>query len=169
MSTRVLLLVSAPLVLFLSGCLEPVPFDHPGYPRNSGSNLRYPRGHNSPNYGNPNTRYDNRYPTSENQWNRPSRNERDLGYNEPLRRDPVPEPKPDPKPKPPEEDPLIKKNYDPIEESTKPEYPYGIPVQGTTNLVVSPYAKDGPYIDTSGFSSGTQIECPKTGKTILVP
>ena len=61
------------------------------------------------------------------------------------------------------------RDIDPIEEASKPKHPYAIPVKGADNLVVSPFAKDGPYLDTSGLSSGTAIECEVTGKTILVP
>ncbi|MGY8690209.1 MAG: hypothetical protein ACKVHP_21035 [Verrucomicrobiales bacterium] len=154
------------MLLFLGGCFEPIPFDHPGYPRNNTS-LRYPPGSSqSAPRVDTQGRDQQRYPTD--RWNHPqSGNRTEI---EPRNTQPAPKPKPTPMPKPrvppPEEKPLV--DIDPIEE-TKPKYEYAIPVQGASNLVVSPYAKDGPYIDVSGLSSGTQIECNKTGKTILVP
>ncbi len=50
-----------------------------------------------------------------------------------------------------------------------PRYPSAIPVEGASHLVVSPYSKEGPYIDITGLLPGTQIECPKTKRTILCP
>lgn len=160
------------LLLLLGGCLEPIPFDNPNYPQSNGS-LRYPPGNQQQaaprvNQSNSNSNRWNRtapgtYPREE-QYQRDQSASRTAPKPKPR---PTPKPKPAPKPKPPEETPLV--DIDPIEESTKPKYDYALPVQGATNLVVSPYSKDGPYIDVSNLSSGTQIECPKTGKTILVP
>lgn len=161
------------LLLLLGGCLEPIPFDNPNYPQGRNGSLRYPQGSQQ---GAPRVNSDrgqnyrgNQYPTD--RWNRttPGSYPRDDFRYEDRNTPPAPKPKPTPKPKPkpPEAEPLV--DIDPIEESAKPKYDYAIPVQGASNLVVSPYAKEGPYIDVSGLSSGTQIECPKTGKTVLVP
>ena len=164
------ILLTFPALLFLGGCLEPIPFDHPGYPRNN-SNLRYPPGGNNqaPRAGYNSPRYNNgrgiQNPNSS--WENPPSNgriEAQSAFPEPA---PAPSLTPRPKPKPEERELL--KNIDPIEEASKPKFPYAIPVQGADNLVVSPFAKDGPYLDTAGLSSGTQIECEVTGKTILVP
>ena len=158
------------LLLLLGGCLEPIPFDHPNYPRGNSGSLRSP--YNSAPRVNSPQRYNDR-------WNRSAPgsdyNQRNRDYSNPS--EPLPQPKPQPRPKPqpkpepeqraPESEPLV--DIDPIEESTKPRYEYAIPVQGASNLVVSPFSKEGPYIDVSDLTSGTEIECPKTGKTILVP
>lgn len=50
--------------------------------------------------------------------------------------------------------------------SSRP-YINAIPVHGAAQLVVSPYAQEGPYIDVSGISPGTPIECPVTGRTLI--
>ncbi|MDB2346967.1 hypothetical protein OAV21_01325 [bacterium] len=157
------------LLLLLGGCLEPIPFDNPNYPQSRNGSLRYPQGSQP---GAPRVNSDrgqsyggNQYPTD--RWNRttPGTYPRDEQLFDQQNTRPAPTPRP--APKPPEAEPLV--DIDPIEESTKPKFDYAIPVQGASNLVVSPYAKEGPYIDVSGLSSGTQIECPKTGKTVLVP
>ena len=163
------------LLLLLGGCLEPIPFDNPNYPQGTSGSLRYPQGsqQRAPRMNGGQNYRGNQYPTD--RWNRtaPGSNLRDeQRYNQQSTQPapeprPVPNPDPRPQPKPPEAEPLV--DIDPIEESAKPKYDYAIPVQGASNLVVSPYAKEGPYIDVSGLSSGTQIECPKTGKTVLVP
>lgn len=158
------------LLLLLGGCLEPIPFDTPNYPQGSGS-LRYPPGNQQQAAPRVNSN-----PSNTNRWNRttPGTYPNEQRYNDERaatkpapKPKPRPTPKPTPKPKPPEDAPLV--DIDPIEEAAKPKYDYALPVQGATNLVVSPYAKEGPYIDVSNLTSGTQIECPKTGKTILVP
>ena len=159
-----------PVLLFLGGCLEPIPFDHPGYPRNN-SSLRYPPGANqAPRSGYTNPRYNNNrgIQNPNNSWNQSPSNQRVEEFSQQPPPAPTPKPKPKPKPKP-EERELVPRDLDPLEEAAKPKIPYAIPVQGADNLVVSPFAKDGPYLDTAGLSSGTQIECEVTGKTILVP
>lgn len=180
MKASSILLLSCPLLLFLGGCLEPTPFNQPGngrYNRNSNS-LRYPPGHT----GNPNANAQNNYENgyrNPSPWDRPpagypNSNQPAVDANgNPLTAprgayDPyAPAPEPTPRPQLPEDKPLV--NIDPIEAPEKPSYEYAIPVQGATGLVVSPFSKEGPYIDVNGLSSGTQIECPKTKKTILVP
>ncbi len=159
-----------PLLLLLGGCVEPIPFDHPDYPGNRGnSSLRYP-----PNYRGQSSSYPDRA-NERSPWDRsPSaRDPSDSRYgNDPrsrnnlLPREDDP-PRVEPDPPEPEDNPLVE--IDPIEEAAKPQFPYAIPVQDAENLVVSPYAKSGPYINVTGLSSGTKIECPKTKKTILVP
>lgn len=160
-ATRILFASS--VLLLLGACTDP-PFGHPGYPRGS-SSLRYPPSYTHPqgrNYNDPNN-------SQENRWERPPGYvpPGDPGYSQPRPRDEF-EPEPEPEPRRPEDNPLVE-DFDPLEEPDEPKYEYAIPVQGASNLVVSPYAKEGPYIDVSGLSSGTQIECPKTKKTILVP
>ena len=157
------------LLLLLGGCLEPIPFDNSDYPQGASGSLRYPHGsqQRAPRVNGVQNYRGNQYPTD--RWNRtaPGSNPRDEQRYNQQSTQPAPEPRQRPQPKPPEAEPLV--DIDPIEESAKPKYDDAIPVQGASNLVVSPYAKEGPYIDVSGLSSGTLIECPKTGKTVLVP
>ncbi len=47
--------------------------------------------------------------------------------------------------------------------------PTGHWVEGARNLIRSPFALDGPYIDINGIDPGTMIECPITGKSFRVP
>ena len=150
MKASTTLLACLALLLIGGCCWEPAPSGH--------SSLKYPhdgqldprareggRGSNIP----------------RNPWDRPRP---DVPHQPPLERVPVPEVEV----APPEERPLV----DPQELITvpaKPHYPYAIPVQGAPHLVVSPYAKDGPYINVYECRSGVQIVCPRTKKTILVP
>ena len=46
---------------------------------------------------------------------------------------------------------------------------YGTPVPGKPRLVVSPFAPDSGYVDVTGFSPGTAVEDPYTGKIFLRP
>jgi hypothetical protein len=46
--------------------------------------------------------------------------------------------------------------------------PYGIPVPGRKHLVESPFSP-GKYVDVAGFSPGTEVKDPYTGKVFLVP
>jgi len=48
------------------------------------------------------------------------------------------------------------------------DFPYGIPVPGKPHLVESPFSP-GKYIDVEGFSPGTEVKDPYTGKIFLVP
>lgn len=164
---RSLPILLSPLILMLGGCFTPVPYDQPtGYP-----GLRRPPGY-APNpdgrYGAP-RRQGSPYPYQDqrtSRWDDPSRmNTPDGATNQP-------QPQPEPQPRPenrellkPIDDPLNVK--DPVKE--EPKYPYGIPVKGKENLIISPYAKDKGYIDVEGLPSGTQIECHWTKKIILVP
>ncbi|MDB6147057.1 MAG: hypothetical protein JWO45_721 [Spartobacteria bacterium] len=50
----------------------------------------------------------------------------------------------------------------------KGDFPYGIPVPGKKNLVESPFSP-GKYVDVEGFSPGTEVKDPYTGKIFLVP
>ena len=50
-----------------------------------------------------------------------------------------------------------------------PGIPYAVPVKGNVGFVTSPYAPDKGMIDVRGFSSGSQIKDPYTGRTLLVP
>jgi len=51
----------------------------------------------------------------------------------------------------------------------KTDVQYGTPVPGKPRLVVSPFAPDSGYVDVTGFSPGTAIEDPYTGKIFLRP
>src|SRR6266853_5959706 len=55
-------------------------------------------------------------------------------------------------------------------EKIKAGLPYGIPVPGRKGMVTSPYTPDeGKYVDVTGFTSGSIIKDPYTGKFFLVP
>lgn len=56
----------------------------------------------------------------------------------------------------------------PPDEDTS-DAPFGIPVPGKANIILSPHAKDQGYIDVEGLASGTRIVCPWTNKVIRVP
>ena len=49
------------------------------------------------------------------------------------------------------------------------EMAYGTPVPGKPGFVTSPYAAAAGYVDVRGFPPGTEVKCPYTGKTFLVP
>jgi hypothetical protein len=55
-------------------------------------------------------------------------------------------------------------------EKAKAELPYGVPVPGRKGMVTSPYLpEEDKYIDVTGFTSGSVVRDPYTGKFFLVP
>jgi len=51
----------------------------------------------------------------------------------------------------------------------KTKTPWGKPVPGRRGFVTSPHAPEKGYIDVRGFPTGTEVKCPYSGKTFLVP
>jgi len=49
------------------------------------------------------------------------------------------------------------------------DFSYGTPVAGKPGLVTSPYSPNSGYIDVRGFSPGTPVKDPYTGKIFLTP
>jgi hypothetical protein len=52
---------------------------------------------------------------------------------------------------------------------TKRDIPYAIPVPNKPGFVTSPYAPKEGLVDVRGFSSGTEVIDPYTGKVFLTP
>jgi hypothetical protein len=53
--------------------------------------------------------------------------------------------------------------------NSKRDIPYAIPVPNTPGFVTSPYAPKQGLVDVRGFSSGTEVIDPYTGKIFLTP
>jgi len=49
------------------------------------------------------------------------------------------------------------------------DLPYGTPVPGKEGFVTSPFSPNSGYIDVRGFSPGTPVKDPYTGKVFLTP
>ncbi len=49
------------------------------------------------------------------------------------------------------------------------DFPYAVPVQGRPGFVTSPYSPNGGLVDVRGFSSGTEVKDPYTGKIFITP
>lgn len=49
------------------------------------------------------------------------------------------------------------------------DLPYGTPVPGKNGFVTSPFSPNSGYIDVRGFSPGTPVKDPYTGKVFLTP
>ncbi len=47
------------------------------------------------------------------------------------------------------------------------DLPYAKPAPGKPGYVISPY--HAGYVDVRGFTRGTQVRCPYTGRLFLVP
>jgi hypothetical protein len=46
---------------------------------------------------------------------------------------------------------------------------YGVPVPNKPGFVISPYSPNAGYVDIRGFSSGTEVKDPYTGKVFITP
>ncbi|PYK69597.1 MAG: hypothetical protein DME44_13805, partial [Verrucomicrobia bacterium] len=49
------------------------------------------------------------------------------------------------------------------------DLPYGVRVPNKPGFVISPYSPNAGYVDIRGFSSGTEVEDPYTGKVFITP
>jgi hypothetical protein len=49
------------------------------------------------------------------------------------------------------------------------DLPYGVPVPNKPGFVISPYSPNAGYVDIRGFSSGTEVKDPYTGKVFIAP
>ena len=49
------------------------------------------------------------------------------------------------------------------------QFPYGKPVPGKPGYVYSPFDQNGGYVDVTGYSPGSKVKDPYTGKIFLVP
>jgi hypothetical protein len=70
-----------------------------------------------------------------------------------------------------EESPVSMRSFSAADlEKAKADLPYGIPVPGRKGMVTSPYLpEEDKYIDVAGFTSGSVVKDPYTGKFFLVP
>ena len=53
--------------------------------------------------------------------------------------------------------------------SSQTQFPYGRPVPGKPGYVYSPFDRNGGYVDVTGYSRGSKVKDPYTGKIFLVP
>ena len=53
--------------------------------------------------------------------------------------------------------------------SQPPQYPTAKPVPGKPGYVFSPYDANGGYVDVNGYTSGSKVKDPYSGKIFLVP
>jgi len=49
------------------------------------------------------------------------------------------------------------------------DLPYGVRVPNKPGFVISPYSPNAGYVDIRGFSSGTEVKDPYTGKVFITP
>jgi hypothetical protein len=55
------------------------------------------------------------------------------------------------------------------EQRPRADLPYGVPVPTQPGFVISPYSPNAGYVDIRGFSSGTEVKDPYTGKVFITP
>lgn len=53
--------------------------------------------------------------------------------------------------------------------NSQTQFPTAKPVPGKPGYVFSPYDPNGGYVDVNGFSSGSKVKDPYSGKIFLVP
>jgi hypothetical protein len=83
---------------------------------------------------------------------------------------PAPSPTPDAaEPTPPIHVEVKNPNNTGVVEPKRGDIPYAKPVEGKPGFVTSPYAPTSGYVDVRGFPPGTEVKCPYSGKTFLVP
>jgi hypothetical protein len=57
----------------------------------------------------------------------------------------------------------------PQNQNSKRDIPYAIPVPNKPGFVTSPYSPKSGYVDVRGFTSGTEVKDPYSGKIFLTP
>ena len=66
-------------------------------------------------------------------------------------------------------EPVMRAEVAPFMRGGRRDLRYGIPVPDREGLVRSPWSPNEGLVDVSGFSSGTEVKDPFTGKVFLTP
>lgn len=83
--------------------------------------------------------------------------------------DPIQTPPPPPPPPPETSQPKPWTSGGTAAQPAPRQFPKGTAVPGKPGRVISPYAPYAGEVDVTGFSSGTEVKCPYTGKIFVVP
>jgi hypothetical protein len=65
--------------------------------------------------------------------------------------------------------PLVLPTLGPREQAAESKLPDAVPVPGKPGYVTSPYAPDAGIVDVRGYTKGTEVRDPYTGKMFFVP